>query len=226
MHRPTPYLRRTWRRSTARAVIIGTIAACVVASAASAVPPYEPDESLEQGTYPDQPDDDGWGSGNSNSGSSSSDSSTSDAPIVNGGTTSTGNSWDGHVETDLLKITDPGIDFGDTNWVGLIGEPFGPGSVVWDIDGGFYTPRLVGTLHLNGVSGQYGRMHVSYWSSGTRTETRHSTSRRAPDDGHYEWAVNVSPLIDMQITEVHVCTEISDNGVDFESVSCKTRYLG
>jgi hypothetical protein len=33
-------------------------------------------------------------------------------------------------------------------------------------------------------------------------------------------------LNDAQITEVHVCTEISDNGVVFDTVSCKTRFLG
>jgi hypothetical protein len=190
--------RRDWGRSTARAVVLGTIAAGVVASAASAVPPYEPDESQEQGTYPDQPDDDGWGAGNSSNGGGS---STSNSPVVNGGTTASGGSWDQHVETDVLKITDPGIDFGDSNWVALIGEPFGPGSVEWDVDGGFYTPRLVGTLHLSGVSGQFGRMHVSYWAGGTHTEIRHSTSLHAPDNGHYERQVNLLPLLDWQIDE-------------------------
>jgi hypothetical protein len=208
MHTTTSRLRGNWRRLTVRAGVVGTIAAMVAASAASAVPPYEPDQHSNE-VY--------------NSGSSTS----GDWQIGGSSTAPIGDSWDEHVETDLLKITDPGIDFGDSNWVGLIGEPFGPGSVEWDVDGGFYTPRLVGTLHLDGVSGQYGRMHVSYWAGGTHIETRHSTSRRAPDDnGHQEWAVDLPPLVDWQLDEVHVCTELSDNNVDFEIVQCKTRYLG
>jgi hypothetical protein len=211
MHTNTSRRRGTWRRLTARALVGGTIAAIVVASAASAVPPYEPDQHSNEAFNT-------GGSGNSGGGGGQIDGSS---------TTPIGDSWDEHVESDLLKITDPGIDFGDGNWVDLIGEPLGSGSVEWDIVDGFYTPRLVGTLHLDGVAGQYGRMHVSYWANGTRIETRHSTSRRAPDDNrHQEWAVDLSPLTDWQLDEVHVCTELSDNNVDFEIVQCKTRYLG
>jgi hypothetical protein len=53
-------------------------------------------------------------------------------------------------------------------------------------------------------------------------------SRREPrhDNGHFERQVNLAPLTDWQIDEVHVCTEISDDAVHFESVNCKTRFLG
>jgi len=38
--------------------------------------------------------------------------------------------------------------------------------------------------------------------------------------------VNLSPSGGEQIVEVRVCTEISDDGVDFDAVTCKTRQLG
>jgi hypothetical protein len=33
-------------------------------------------------------------------------------------------------------------------------------------------------------------------------------------------------LIDRQFDEVHVCTELGDDNIDFETVQCKERYLG
>lgn len=128
------------------------------------------------------------------------------------------------IPTDLVKLTDNGIDFGDNTFA--FGAPLGFGSVECDIVSGYYTPRLIGTLHLDGVSGQYGRMHISYWDGGGGyIDTRHSTTRRAPDNGHHHWSVDLSPVNLMQITEVHVCTEISNDGVNFSQVDCATRYL-
>jgi hypothetical protein len=193
------------------------------ASAASAQPPYEPDETLQQGTYPDEPgyDDPSGGGGSSDGGSS-----TSAAPLANGGTGSswTGSTWDQDLGTDIIKLTDSGIDFGDNTW--LFGAPIGFGSVEWAIVDGFYTPRLIGTLHLDGVSGKFGRMHISYWSGGELIDIRHGQTRHATDDGHWHWPVDISPANPAQITEVHVCTEISDDGVDFGTVNCKTRLIG
>ena len=128
------------------------------------------------------------------------------------------------IDTDLVRLTDNGIDFGDGSFIA--GAPIGSGSVEWDIVSGFYTPRLFGTIHLDGVSGRYGRMHICYWDGGGGyIDTRHSRTRRAPDNGHHEWSVDVSPVNLMQITEVHVCTEISDDGVNFDLVDCTTKYL-
>jgi hypothetical protein len=129
------------------------------------------------------------------------------------------------IDTDLVRLTDPsGIDFGDRTFV--LGAPIGSGSVQWDIVSGFYTPRLIGTLHLDGVSGQYGRMHISYWDGGGGyIDTRHGGIVRAPDNGHHSWSVDLSPLNLRQITEVRVCTEISSNGVNFSQVDCTTKYL-
>jgi hypothetical protein len=131
---------------------------------------------------------------------------------------------DAAIDTDLVRLTGNRIDFGDNTFIA--GAPLGSGSVQWDIVGGFYTPRLIGTLHLDGVSGQYGRMHISYWDGGGGyIDTRHGGIVRAPDDHHHHWSVDLSPVNLMQITEVHVCTEISDDGVNFSQVDCTTRYL-
>ena len=127
---------------------------------------------------------------------------------------------------DIVKITSTGIDFGDTNWVGLTGEPFGSGSVNWSVpDCDWYTARLVGTLHLNNVSGQYGRMHVSYWWGGDHVATRHSGILHMTNNGHDELPVNMSGNVGTNVDEVHVCTEISDDGVNFDQVECKERFL-
>ena len=150
----------------------------------------------------------------------------SDGGSNGSGGSSTPSSWDeADIDTDLVRITDNGIDFGD-NTLFIGGAPVGFGSVVWSIVDGFYTPRLIGGFHLAGVSGQYGRMHISYWDgSGEHIDTRHSRTRFAPDNDHYAWPVDVSPVNLRQITEVHVCTEISDDGIDWEQVTCTTKYL-
>lgn len=136
----------------------------------------------------------------------------------------TSTSWDEeNIDTDLVRLTDNrGIDFGN-NGLFVLGAPVGYGSVVWSIVCGFYTPRLIGTLHLDGVSGQYGRMHISYAGGET---PRHSIIRRAPDNEHHHWPVDLSPLNFGQIIEVLVCTEISHDGVNFSQVDCTTKYLG
>lgn len=143
------------------------------------------------------------------------------------GLTPSTSSWDEeNIDTDLVRLTDNrGIDFGNQPFV--LGAPVGSGSVVWSIVGGFYTPRLIGNLYLDGVSGQYGRMHISYWGGGgEHIDTRHGGIVRALDNDQHHWPVDLSPLNLMQITEVHVCTEISYDGVNFSQVDCTTKYLG
>jgi hypothetical protein len=128
------------------------------------------------------------------------------------------------IDTDAVRLTDSDVDFGGSLFV--LGAPAGFGSVEWDIVSGFYTPRLVGTLHLDGAAGKYGRMHISYWDGGgAHIGTAHSITRYAATNSHYSWSVNLSPANLMQITEVHVCTEISSNGTSFSQVDCTTKYL-
>jgi hypothetical protein len=207
---------RNLRRSVVRASVVGAVASIAAASVTSAVP-SEPDESMEChpygtaiddcGFYPDPPDD-GGGSSNGSGGSSSSGGCH--------GSDSYG--------FDIVKITSTGIDFGDSSYVA--GAPLGPGSVNWSVpDCDWYTAGLVGTLHLDNVSGQYGRMHVSYWWGGQRVATRHSAILHVTDNGHEDMPVNMPGSIGTNVDEVHVCTEISDDGVNFDQVECKERVL-
>jgi hypothetical protein len=128
------------------------------------------------------------------------------------------------LDTDTVKLTDNEVDFGNDTFVG--GVPLGSGRVEWNIVSGFYTPRVTGTLHLDGASGKYARMHISYWDGGGgHIDTRHGGTVQAPDNGHHDWSVDLSPINLAQITEVHVCTEISNDGINFTQVDCKTRDL-
>ena len=83
---------------------------------------------------------------------------------------------------DPVKLTDSEIDFGDSNWVGLFNDPLGPGSVNWSIDRRYYTPTLVGTLHLNNARHKWGRMHIDYYDDGPGgyIDTEHSTPTSHP----------------------------------------------
>jgi len=206
---------RNLRRSLARATVIGAVASIAAASMASAVP-SEPEDSAEChpygtgiddcGFHPDPPDGGGSSNGSGSSGSSG------------------GCHGSDSYGFDIIKITNTGIDFGDGTFVA--GAPLGPGSVDWSVpDCDWYTAGLVGTLHLNNVSGQYGRMHVSYWWGGQRVATRHSAILHATNNGHVDMAVNMPGSIDTNVDEVHVCTELSDDGVDFDQVECKERFL-
>ena len=123
------------------------------------------------------------------------------------------------IDTDSVRLVDYEVSFGGSVYIG--GAPVGSGSVQWDIVNGFYTPRLVGTLHMDHASGEYARMHISYWDGGGQLiATRHGGTVHAGDNDHHPWSVDLSPINLLQITEVHVCTEISDNGQTFSQVDC------
>jgi hypothetical protein len=127
---------------------------------------------------------------------------------------------------DPVKLTDPEIDFGDSVWVGVFNDPLGTGSVNWSIDSGYYTPTLVGTLHLNNARHKWGRMHIDYYDgAGGYIDTEHSVAHEAPDGSHHQWSVNLKPSPLRQIVQVHVCTEISDDGTHWSQVDCTGRLL-
>ena len=134
-------------------------------------------------------------------------------------------SWDEvAIDTDQVRITGKLIDFGGNMFEA--GVPLGFGSVVWSITDGVYTPRLLGTLHLNNASGKFARMHISYLNGGGGLiDVRHGGIVQANDDDHHHWSVDLSPLNPSQITEVHICTEISDDGVNFNQVGCAMKIL-
>ena len=85
--------------------------------------------------------------------------------------------WDEDLHTDSIKITDPGIDFGDGNWFGAINDPTGSAEVEWSVDNGFYSARVTGWLHLDDIPGHHGRIHVSFWNYDDLVSTRHSSWR-------------------------------------------------
>ena len=48
----------------------------------------------------------------------------------------------------------------------------------------------------------------------------------APANNHDEWSVDLSDLQSIHITEVHVCTELSDDGgATFDFIGCEESYL-
>ena len=76
---------------------------------------------------------------------------------------------------------------------------------------------------MKDASGKYARMHISYWDGGgSLIATRHGGIVQASGNGHQSWPVDLSPINLRQIVEAHVCTELSDDGVDFPQVSCET----
>jgi hypothetical protein len=193
---------RTWRSTTIGAGIIAAVATMLTTSSASAVDACDNANPID--TPQCFPDPSGGG-GSSGGG---------------GG----GCSFDSY-GTDAFKILDPGIDFGDTNWLG--NAPLGWASVQWYVpDCDFMNADVIGTLHLDGVDGHSGRIHVEFSSgSGGETVTKHSAIRTANSNGHHEWPVNLYSPSDMHVFEVKVCTELrddSDPGDDFDTVSCKT----
>ncbi|HEX5100340.1 MAG TPA: hypothetical protein VFV94_12610 [Polyangiaceae bacterium] len=128
------------------------------------------------------------------------------------------------LDTDYPELTGPNIDFGGSVWA--FGTPVGPGTLTWRVVDGFYTPRLVGTMHLDNASGMYARMHVSHWDGGGNLiSTEHSGTKRASGMGHQSWSIDLTPLTLRQIVEVHVCTELSNDGVSFWQDACKTYLL-
>ena len=174
---------RTWRRTTIGAGIIAAVAAMLTTSPASAV------DACDNANPIDTPqcfDDNSGGSGGGGGGGGG-------AAHIHG------------YGIDAFKILDPHIDFGDTFWLG--NAPVGFASVQWYVpDCDCMNADVVGTLHLDGVDGHSGRIHVEF-SSGTETVTKHSAIRTAYDNGHVELPVNLYSPSDMHVFEVKVCTE-------------------
>lgn len=128
------------------------------------------------------------------------------------------------LDSDSVKVTGNKVDFGGALWG--IHSPVGSGTMTWRVVDGFYTPRLTGNLHLEDADGQFARMHVSYWGGdGSLIATRHGGVVQAVGNGHQSWSVDLSPITPSQIVEAHVCTELSDDGVDFPQVACETYIM-
>jgi hypothetical protein len=130
----------------------------------------------------------------------------------------------GVLDTDSVKVTGDKVDFGGSVWG--INSPVASGTMTWSIVDGFYTPRLTGTLHMKDADGKFARMHISYWDGGGgHIATRHGGIVEASGNGHQSWSVDLSPVTLSQIVEAHVCTELSDDRIDFPQVSCESYQL-
>jgi hypothetical protein len=128
------------------------------------------------------------------------------------------------LDTDSVRLTGNQVDFGGSVWG--IDSPVGSGKLKWSVVNGFYTPELIGTIHLDDAKGKYARMHVSYWDGGGNLiSTRHGGIVHATDNKHHGWSVDLSPINQSQIVEAHVCTELSDDGVNFPQVACEVYLL-
>ena len=74
------------------------------------------------------------------------------------------------IDTDPVTLTDTQVSFGGS----ILGVPAGPGHVKWDIVSGYYTPRLMGTLSMNGASPS---MSSTWGDSAYSIPSRRNTSR-------------------------------------------------
>lgn len=128
------------------------------------------------------------------------------------------------LDTDYPLLNGSQIDFGGSVWA--LGTPVGGGTLTWRVVDGYYTPELVGTLHLENANGMYARMHVSHWDGGGNLiSTQHGGIVRASGNMHQAWSVNLTPQNLSQIVEAHVCTELSNDGVTFWQDACKSYLL-
>jgi hypothetical protein len=129
------------------------------------------------------------------------------------------------VDNDNVEIQDQGIDFGGS--VFAFGAPAGAGNLAWDVGGSGVRPILTGTLHLDNVSQEWGRMHIEYFdANGNHLQYAHSTSRFAPSNRHYSFAVNLQPPAHPNLVEVEICTELGPTSTGpFTRIGCQTEFL-
>ena len=105
--------------------------------------------------------------------------------------------------SDKVKITEDGVDFGDSVFV--LSAPTGSGNVSWGLDDGAVKPHLTGTLHLNNSSGACARMNIRYLSeSGSLVTERAGGTVCASDNGHHEFSVDLDPYESNKIGKVTV----------------------
>jgi hypothetical protein len=104
---------------------------------------------------------------------------------------------------DDVKITEDGVDFGDSGW--SLGAPTDDGDIYWGLTGGVVTPILTGAIHLNNSSGVCARMNLRYLTEGgTFLTARAGGTVCAGDNGHHSWSVDLSPYSSDRIGQVKV----------------------
>ena len=133
---------------------------------------------------------------------------------------------DAYEDIDTVKLTSRQIDFGSDDWVGLLSEPWGSARIYWDVVDGFSTPKIVGWLHLNNAAYQYARIYLTFYDgAGNYVSQMYSDTEYVWNNDHHSFGMDLRPYPDRQIVSLRVCTELSDDGQDFEVINCKIRDM-
>jgi hypothetical protein len=110
------------------------------------------------------------------------------------------------IDTDSVKLTGTGYDFGNATFVA--GAPTGGGDLKFDYTGGQIKPHLTGTLHMNDADGTCARMHLDYRDkNGASIVVKHGGTVCVNDDKHQEFSVDLEPYADNKIASVLVQLE-------------------
>lgn len=105
---------------------------------------------------------------------------------------------------DNVRITEDGLDFGQTNTF-LLSGPTGSGSMQWTLIDGKVTPRLTGSIYINNSSGVCSRMNLRYLtSSGAFVDSRSGGEVCADDNGLHQFTVDLDPYTSNKIGKVQV----------------------
>ncbi len=105
--------------------------------------------------------------------------------------------------SDNVKITEDGVDFGNSSF--SLGQPTGSGSVSWRLDDGVVTPHLTGTLWINNSSGVCSRMNIRYLTEGgTFVTERSGGTVCASDNGLHSFSVDLDPFDSNKVGKVKV----------------------
>jgi hypothetical protein len=107
------------------------------------------------------------------------------------------------IDTDDLKLTSTGYDFGSSGFA--LGAPTGSGEIHFHLESGQIRPHVLGTLHLNDADGTCSRMRLQYRDDGgglLRTEFGGTVC--VTDDAHHAFSVDLDPYSDAPIDRVDV----------------------
>jgi hypothetical protein len=109
------------------------------------------------------------------------------------------NTW-----TDRPKITEDGVDFGESGFA--FGEPTASGWASWFIgEDAKVEPWVSGAIHLNNSSGVCARINVVYRTDGGTVLSEDASGRHcAPDNDHHDWWINVRDFRSDKIGQVRI----------------------
>jgi hypothetical protein len=123
-----------------------------------------------------------------------------------------------NVNSDSVKITTSGFDFGNDDW-GVSG-PLGSGTMWWRLEeNGELTPHLMGTLWLNNVNGGCARMNLRYLTEGgafLRAEPGGTVCSH--DNARHGFTVDLEPWSSNKIGQVNVQLQTQNSNGTFNVV--------